>query len=209
MSPQLPRVRRAGRKNQTQALTKGTGGHGGWVPREASADDGARGGGQASSKCIGQNWPRGDTHMALPTSGPTSCPSHSHGSLHWVLTPLLASADEECIRVSEDSRSTTCVSDLASAQPPSGNAHSGSRATDGARGQRLAGGLPALPHQRIGPRRFRRICMDCSAANRPPGKHPPSPPSPLSLEVSLRPGTAQMGLMDRCCDHGTAPSTSH
>lgn len=143
-----------------------------WAPRGVSVDDGARGGGQAGRNCIGQNWPRGDTHMALPTSCPTSCPSHSHGNLHWLLTPLLASADEECVRVSEDSRSPPCVSDLASAQPPSGDAHSGSRAPDGARGQRLTAGPPALPHQRIGPRYFRRICMDCSAANRPPGKHP-------------------------------------
>lgn len=155
-----------------------------WAPREASVDTGARGGGQAGRKCIGQNWSCGDTHVALPTSGPSSCPSHSHQrSLRWVLTPLRASADEECVRVSEDSRSPPRVSDLASTQPPSGNAHSGSRAADGARGQRLAGGPPALPHQRIGPRYFRRICMDCSAANRPPGKQP------LHAHIPAEPGS--------------------
>lgn len=53
-----------------------------WDPREASVNDGARGGGQAGRNCIGQNWPQGDTHMALATSCPTSCPSHSHGNLH-------------------------------------------------------------------------------------------------------------------------------
>lgn len=133
-----------------------------------------------AESALGRIGPCGDTHIALPASGPTSCPSHPHRrSLCWVLTPLRTSADEECVRVSEDSRSPPRVSDLASTQPSSGNAHSGSRATDGARGQRLAGGPPALPHQRLGPRHFRRICMDCSAANRPPGKHP-CPCTPIS-----------------------------
>lgn len=130
--------------------------------------------GQAKT-ALGRTGPEVTPTWPCPPPAPPPVPHTPTGAFTRVLTPLLASADEECIRVSEDSWSPPCVSDLASAQPPSGNAHGGSRATDGARGQRLAGGPPALPHQRIGPRRFRRICMDCSAANRPPGMHTPNP----------------------------------
>lgn len=159
-------------ENQTQTRTKG--GHGGPPGKRLWMMVLGVVAGQAET-ALGRTRPEVTPTWPCPPPAPPPVPHTPTGAFTRVLTPLLASADEECIRVSEDSWSPPCVSDLASAQPPSGNAHGGSRATDGARGQRLAGGPPALPHQRIGPRRFRRICMDCSAANRPPGMHTPNP----------------------------------
>lgn len=149
---------------------------------------------------VGRAGPWATPTWPCPSPAPPPAPhTPTEGrGLPWLLTPLLASADEECIRLSENSRSSLGVSDLDSTQPLSGNAHGGSRAADGACGQRLTGAPPALPHQCIGPRRVRRVCMDCSVPNLPPGKHPKTL---LGSQSLWDPARLRWTPMDRSWDH--------
>lgn len=199
----LPRVRREDGKARADSHKRDRWPR--WAPREASVDMGGVLGmvARQAEMAVGRAGPWATPTWPCPSPAPPPVPhTPTEGrGLPWLLTPLLASADEECIRLFENSRSSPGVSDLASTQPPSGNAHGGSRAADGARGQRLTGAPPALPHQCIGPRRVRRVCMDCSAPNLPPGKHPKTLLGSQSLWDLAR---LRWTPMDRYWDHGTS-----